>query len=159
MPWMVRQGARGSSPLRRRRAPVSLHLPDHARRVEPGLLAGDEAVADVEHVKDAETDRRPAALDADELATDVTRGDRFVDDMVAAGESREGLQVQVGDRVDDSLVDLARGRLAEDGAEGVADVVPDEIVRVGRERALDVVRVLGGEVPVDDVHASLPVDA
>ncbi len=38
----------------------------------------------------------------------------------------------------------------------MGDVIPHYVVRVRGKRALDIVCVLCGEVPVDDVHGTLP---
>src|SRR5262245_13594909 len=142
--------------VRRRCAPERLHLPDDARRVEPRLLATDEPVADIEHVQDPEPNRRAPSVDADERAMDMTRGDRLVHDMIAALEPSRGLQVDVGHGGHDPLVDLGRRALPEDGTDRVADVVPHQVVGVGGERGLHVGRILGREVPLDDVHDRLP---
>jgi hypothetical protein len=77
--------------------------------------------------------------------------------VVTARESADGLQAEIGDRVQDPVIDLRRGALAKNGAVGIADVVPDEIVGVGRERGRDVACVLGGEVLLDDVRGPLPL--
>ena len=57
----------------RRSAQVRLKLASDSRGVEPGLLATYQAVADVKHVQHPEANRRSAAVDADERASDVYR--------------------------------------------------------------------------------------
>ena len=41
----------------------------------------------------------------------------------------------------------------------MGDVVPDDVVGVGVQRALDVVGVLGGEVTIDDVDDGPPISS
>lgn len=141
----------------RRSAPVRLKLASDSRGIEPGLLATYQAVADVEHVQHPEANWSSAALDADERASDVTGGDRLVDNVVTAGEAANRLQVEIRNRLHDPLIYLARSTLAMHRAGGIANVVPDEIVGVGRKSGGNVVRVFGSEVLLDDVHDPLLV--
>ena len=53
----------------------------HGGGVEPGVLVGDRAVPDLEHVEDADLDRRTAAGHAGPLAVDVAGDDRLVHDV------------------------------------------------------------------------------
>jgi hypothetical protein len=39
-----------------------------------------------------------------------------------------------------------------EGGVGMSDVVPDDVIRIGVERGLDVVGVLCRKVPIDDVQ-------
>src|SRR6187551_3528825 len=106
----------------RRSGPVRLELAGDSGGVKPGLLAADQAVADVEDVQYPEAHRRAVAVDTHECAANVTGGDRLVDDVLTAGEPAHRLQVKIGNPVHDPLVDLGRGVLAVHGARRVADV-------------------------------------
>jgi hypothetical protein len=57
---------------------MRLDLANDSGRIEPGLLAAYQAVADVKHVQHPEANRRSASFDADERAADVTGDDRLV---------------------------------------------------------------------------------
>jgi hypothetical protein len=141
----------------RRYAPVRLQLANDSRGVEPGLLATYQAVADVKHVQHPEANWRSAAFDAEERAVNVTGSDRLVDNMLARDEAANRLQVEIRNRVHDPLIYLSRGALTVHRASGIANVVPDEIVGVGRKSGGNVVCVLGSEVLLDDVHDALLV--
>jgi hypothetical protein len=84
---------------------------------------------------------------------------RFVDDERAVGrsESLDGLEVDVWDRIEDPRIDRADRLLPLEGRQRVRDVVPDDVIRIGRQRRLDVVGVLGREVPIDDLQRSPPL--
>ncbi len=114
-------------------------LASDSRGVEPGLLATYQAVADVKHVQHPEANWRSAAVDADERAADVTGGDRLIDNMVTAGEAANRLQVDIRNRVHDPFIHLGCGTLAVHRAGGIANVVPDDIVGVGRKSGGNVV--------------------
>src|SRR6185503_16562883 len=58
----------------------------------------------------------------------------------------------VGNRLDDGGVDPRDLRLAAKRRVGMGDVVPNDVIGVGVQGRLDIVGVLGREVPIDDVH-------
>ena len=99
-------------------------------------------------------DRRAAACHAGPLAVHVAADDRLVDDVAAilAGEPPDRCQRDVGNGLDDPGVDPRDLLLAAEGGVGMGDVVPDDVIGVGVQSRLDVVGVLGCEVPFDDVH-------
>jgi hypothetical protein len=125
----------------RRTARVRLQLANDSGGVEPRLLTTNQAVADVKYVQYPEANWRSAALDADERAADVAGGDRLVDNMVTADEAANRLQVEIGNPVHDPFVHLGRGAFAMHRARGIANVVPYDILGVGRKGGGNVVRV------------------
>src|ERR671935_1678873 len=86
--------------------PVSLHLANHRRRVEPGVLAGDQAVANVEDVEQPKADRRSAALNAGKFSDDMARQDRLIDDVIRALKPEDAAQMKVGNRLQDAAIRL-----------------------------------------------------
>src|SRR5205809_6734419 len=104
---------------------MRLHLANGSRGVEPGLLAANQSVADVEHMQYPDANWRSTAVDAEERTADVTGGDRLVDYMFTAGEAANRLQVDIRNRVHHPLIRFCRGALAVHRAGGVANVLPD----------------------------------
>ena len=109
-------------------------------------------------MKDPRTHRRATTLHPGPRALDVAGQDRLVDDEFAIGGSEplDGLEPDVGDRIEDPRIDRADGFLAFEGRQRVRDVVPDDVFRLGRQRRFNIVGVLGREVSIDDVQRFAP---
>jgi hypothetical protein len=122
--------------------------------VEPGVLVANQAVAKFEDVEDADLDRRSLPPHPRPLSLHMPAEDRFIDHVATSlgGETLDRPEDHVGDGVDDRCIDPAHLILAMEGGVGMSDVVPDDVIRIGVERGLDVVGVLCRKVPIDDVQ-------
>ena len=103
-------------------------------------------------MQDAKADRRAAALDACKLPNDTAGEDRLVDDVLATLEAQDAAQIQVRDRFEDATVGLGHRLLALEGRSVMGHIVPDDVLGIGGQGRLHIVRIFRGEVPVDDTE-------
>src|SRR6059058_2131276 len=131
-----------------------LHLAAHGGGIEPGVLALDQSITQIKDVEQPEAHGSATAGHAGELAHDVPGGDRLVDYVVSALKPSDAAQVDVGNGLQDTAVRLGDRPLASEWRAGMGHIVPHDGVGVGRQRRLDVVGVLRGEVAINDVQTS-----
>src|SRR6266480_4108949 len=138
------------SAIRRKTKP--LNLTNDGGRIEPGVLARDQAITKIEDMQEAKTDRRAAAPDAYKLPNDMAGEDRLVDDVLATLEAQDTAQIQVRDCFEDAAVGLGHRLLALEGRSGMGHVVPDDVLGIGGQGRVHIVRIFCGEVPVDNTE-------
>jgi len=106
----------------------------------------------IENMQEAKADRRAATPDACKLPNDMAGEDRLVDDVLATLEALDTAQIQVRYCFEDTAVGLGYRLLALEGRSGMGHVVPDDVLGIGGQGRLHVVRIFCGEVPVDDTE-------
>src|SRR2546425_4043350 len=131
-----------------------LHLAAHGGGIKPRVFALDQSITKIKNVEQPEAHRGATARHAGELAPDVAGGDRLIHDVVSTLEPAHAAQVDVGNRLQDAAVRLGHRPFAPEWRAWMGDVVPYDGVGVGCQRRLDVVGVLRGKVPIDDVQPS-----
>jgi hypothetical protein len=103
-------------------------------------------------VEQTEADGRAAAGHPGKLTDDVAGQDRLIDDVVAALEPQDATQMEIRDRVEDSPIGPGNRLLSAEWRTGMRDIIPEYVVRVGGEGGIDVMGILRGEVPVDEIQ-------
>ena len=124
------------------------------RGVKPRVLVADQSITQLENVKDPDLDRCPTTLHTRPFLLYVACQERLVDNKTAvlSGESPDRLQNDIRYGVEDRGVNLAHFLFSVEWGFRMGDVVPHDVIRIGGQCSLDVMSVLGGEVPIDDVR-------
>ncbi len=110
-------------------------------------------------MEDPDLNRGSATVDPGPLTMDMSGDIGLVDHpkTVRRCESSNRYEVHIGDGVDDVRVDGTHRLLAMNRAQRMGDVVPDDVIGVGGQRAFNVLGILCREMLIDDVQGVLPI--
>src|SRR5581483_8501424 len=127
-------------------------LPLDGSQVAPHVLPGDTAIAQLEHVQEAEADRPALAIAEEHVAIpDISVPDRLVDQEILAVEPthrRDALSIQGGEQHLVERPDLRR--VLERADRGRNDFVLGTVGQAAHD-PIDVIGRLEGEVLVDEL--------